>query len=43
MCVLGGGGVEAISKLKDAGQRVPSHAHACMCSAYRGLFSRLSH
>ena len=31
MCVGGGG--EAISKLKGAGQRVPSHAHTCMCPA----------
>ena len=46
VCVWGGGGGggggaaggEAISKLKGAGgQRMPSHAHTCMCPAYRGL------
>ena len=35
----GGGGDEAISKLKGAGgNAMPSHAHTCMCPAYRGLF-----
>ena len=35
MCVWGGGGGdEAISKLKGAGQRMPSHAHTCMCPFY---------
>ena len=42
MCVGGEEG-EAISKVKGAGQRMPSHAHTCMCPAYRGLFSTLSH
>ena len=31
VCVCVGGGDEAISKLKGAGQRMPSHAHTCMC------------
>ena len=46
MCVGGGGGGGgdgAISKLKGAGQCMLSHTHACMCPAYRGLFSTLSH
>ena len=33
VCVWGGGD-KAISKLKGAGKRMPSHAHTCMCPFY---------
>ena len=42
VCVGGGAGGEAISKLKGAGA---THAlpRSYLCPAYRGLFSTLSH